>query len=240
MSEAAGRSLSAQPRAAGAPGSPSQPDADGDLELVLVRHAETAWSLSGQHTGRTDLALTDTGREVARGLRGPLRGFRPARVLVSPLARARETCLLAGLDAHAEVRDELTEWDYGSYEGRTTRDIRRERPDWDLWRDGSPGGESAAAVGARVDSLLADLAQARGSVAVFSHGHVLRVLGARWVGLEAAAGALLALSTGAISVLGHERERRVLWRWNEQPTPDRDLGAEPLVRAQVPPEQAHL
>ncbi len=231
---------SPQPRRAHSPDLPPPADSDGDLELVLVRHAETAWSLTGQHTGRTDLALTDAGREVARALRGPLGRFGPERVLVSPLERARETCRLAGLDARAEVRDDLVEWDYGSYEGRTTSDIRRERPDWDLWRDGSPGGESAAAVGARVDNLLADLAEVRGSVAVFSHGHVLRVLGARWVGLAAADGALLALSTGAISVLGHERQRRVLWRWNEQPTVDRDLGDEPLARADAPPEQPHL
>lgn len=240
MSDAAGGSTSPQSRAAGAQDPPREPDADRELELILVRHAETAWSRSRQHTGRTDLALTDAGREVARGLHGPLRRFRVDRVLVSPLARARETCLLAGLDAHAEVREELMEWDYGSYEGRTTRDIHRERPDWDLWRDGSPGGESAAAVGTRVDNLLADLTEARGSVAVFSHGHLLRVLGARWVGLEAADGALLALSTGTISVLGHERERRVLWRWNEQPTGDRDLGEGPPARVQAPPVPAHL
>ncbi len=204
---------------------------------MLVRHAETAWSLSGQHTGRTDLKLTDAGREVARGLSGPLRGWHPQRVLVSPLERARETCRLAGLGAHAEMREELLEWDYGSYEGRTTKDIRRERPDWDLWRDGSPGGESAEQVGARMDTLLDDLANVRGTVAIFSHGHVLRVLGARWVGLEAAAGALLALSTGTISVLGHERERRVLWRWNERPAPDRGRSDAPARQPEAPPDQ---
>jgi len=238
---AAGRgSRAQQPRATHAPGPAPRPDGGGELALVLVRHAETAWSRSGQHTGRTDLALTEAGREVARGLRGPLRCWKAERVLVSPLQRARETCRLAGLDDRAEVREELVEWDYGRYEGRTTRDIRRERPDWDLWRDGSPEGESAAQVGTRMDTLLDDLADARGTVAIFSHGHVLRVLGARWIGLPAAGGALLALSTGTISVLAHERERRVLGRWNERPAPDRRCADPPLGRADAPPGQLHL
>jgi broad specificity phosphatase PhoE len=186
----------------------------GRLELVLVRHAETAWSRDGRHTGRTDVPLTDAGRASAAGLPQRLSAWHFAHVLVSPSTRARETCALAGLDGEAEVRDQLIEWDYGEYEGLTTREIHETRPDWDQWRDGCPGGEDAAAVGARADRVLADLSETAGTVAIFSHGHMLRVLGARWIGLGAEGGGLLGLSTGAICVLGYERGRAIVAGWN--------------------------
>ncbi len=183
--------------------------------VVLVRHAETEWSVSGRHTGRTDIPLTEGGRRVAVALREPLAPWTFAHVFCSPLQRARETCALAGFELVAQLRDELMEWDYGDYEGLTTAEIREHRPDWDLWRDGCPGGEAAIDVGARVDRLLAEVRAVPGNVACFAHGHVLRVLGARWIGLPPREGALLALSTGSISVVGDEREHSVLWRWND-------------------------
>lgn len=184
-------------------------------EIVLIRHGETEWSRSGQHTGRTDIPLTEAGRHEAQllGARLGHRGF--GRVLTSPLQRALETCRLAGLGDRAEVRSDLVEWDYGAYEGRATAEIRAERPGWSLWTDGTPGGESAADVGARVDPLVAELRAGQGDVAVFSHGHVLRVLAARWLGLHPREGRLLRLSTTTISVLGYEREAPVIVRWNE-------------------------
>jgi len=190
-------------------------DDAGPRETVLVRHAETEWSLSGRHTGRTDLPLTEHGRAVASALAEPLHAWRFALVLVSPSARARETCELCGLDTHAQQREDLREWDYGAYEGLTTEQIRAQRPDWVLWRNGCPDGESAADVGARADRVIAELNAVDGDVAVFSHGHTLRVLGARWIGLAAHEGARLALSTGAISVLGHEHATPVIARWND-------------------------
>jgi broad specificity phosphatase PhoE len=183
-------------------------------EVVLVRHGETEWSRSGRHTGRTDIPLTDAGRRQAEWLRKPLERWTFARVVTSPLSRAAETCRLAGLENVAEPRDELLEWDYGEYEGLTTPDIRSGRPGWLLWRDGCPGGESAAEVGARVDRVVGELKELDGHAALFAHGHVLRVLAARWLGLEPQAGALLALATGTLSVLGYERETAVIQRWN--------------------------
>jgi broad specificity phosphatase PhoE len=194
--------------------SPS-PAASGAGEAVLVRHAETEWSLNGRHTGRTDIPLTEHGREVALALRGRLSGWRFELVLVSPSVRARETCELCGLDSSAQVRPDLREWDYGDYEGLTTPEIRERQPDWSLWRDGCPGGESAADVGARADRVIAEIAASDGGVAVFSHGHMLRVLGARWIALGPESGARLGLSTAAICVLGHERRTSVLARWND-------------------------
>jgi probable phosphoglycerate mutase len=138
-------------------------------------------------------------------------------VYTSPLGRAADTCRLAGLEGAAEVRDELLEWDYGEYEGRTTPEIREERPGWLLWRDGCPGGEAAAAVGARADRVLAELDEVEGAVALFAHGHVLRVLAARWLGLAPKSGALLRLDTATVSVLGWERELAVVRRWNVPP-----------------------
>ncbi len=183
-------------------------------EVWLVRHAETEWSRDKKHTGRTDIPLLDEGREAARGLRDRLAGREWAEVWTSPLSRARETCELAGLGERARARDELLEWDYGDYEGITTAEIRETRPQWFLWRDGCPNGEGAFDVGRRVDALVDELSGLSGDAVLFSHGHVLRVLAARWIGLPAPDGGLLALSTGAICVLGWEREVRVVWRWN--------------------------
>jgi broad specificity phosphatase PhoE len=182
--------------------------------VVLARHGATEWSRDGRHTGRTDIPLTDDGRREAELLRRPLSGRRVAAVMSSPLARALDTARLAGFADGVELRDELMEWDYGDYEGISTPDIRRERPDWYLWRDGCPGGETAADVGARVDRVIADLVALDGDAAVFAHGHVLRVLAARWVELAPEAGALIALSTGTLSELGWERETRVIRLWN--------------------------
>ena len=185
------------------------------MEVVLVRHGETEWSRSGRHTGRTDVPLTDLGRHQAELLGRRLRGRSFALVLTSPLGRARETCRLAGLGEGGLLRDELREWDYGEYEGITTPEIRSRRPDWFLWRDGCPGGETAAEVGARADRVVAELRAAGGDCAVFGHGHMLRVLAARWLGLPPGEGRLLGLSTATLSVLGYERETPVLWLWNE-------------------------
>jgi probable phosphoglycerate mutase len=184
-------------------------------EVVLVRHGETDWSLAGKHTGRTDVPLNERGRGQARALAGKLAGRHFVLVLTSPLSRATETCRLAGLASRAMTRDELAEWDYGAYEGRTTPEIRAERPGWSLWRDGVVDGETIAQVGARVDRLLPELDTADGDVAVFAHGHLLRVLGARWIQLEASAGRLLALDPATMSALGYEHESRVLRAWNE-------------------------
>jgi len=183
-------------------------------EIVLVRHGETSWSRSGRHTGRTDIALTAAGMEQARALAGQLAGRRFDAVLTSPLRRARDTCRLAGLD-RAEVRSELAEWDYGAYEGLTTAQIRQQRPGWSLWRDGAPQGEDAEAVAARVDPLVARLRDTDQEVVVFSHGHLLRVLAARWLGLPATNGRLFALSTATISRLGTEHGKPVILGWNQ-------------------------
>ena len=188
--------------------------------IVLVRHGETEWSRTGKHTGRTDVELTDRGREQARALGDALRGRRFELVLTSPLSRALETCRIAGFDDTAQPRDELVEWDYGAYEGRTTPEIREERAGWTLWRDGVPGGETAADVGARVDVVLGELRTLQGDAAVFAHGHVLRVLTARWLGLEPEAGRLFALDTATVSSLGWERETAVIRTWNERPGPE--------------------
>jgi probable phosphoglycerate mutase len=194
-------------------------------ELVLVRHGQTEWSRTGRHTGRTDVPLSDEGRRLASRLAASLAGRRFARVLTSPLSRAADTCRLAGLGDRAEAREELVEWDYGEYEGLTTPAIRERRPGWSLWRDGAPGGESPAQVGARADRLLAELRGLPGDAALFAHGHVLRVIAARWLELAPRDGALLALSTATVSVLGWERETAVLRLWNAPPgTP---LGATP-------------
>ena len=184
-------------------------------EIVLVRHGETEWTRTRRHTGRTDVPLTARGREAARAVGVALEGRRFALVLTSPLSRAAETCRLAGLADGAGLRDELMEWDYGAYEGRTTADIREERPGWSLWLDGVPGGESAGEVAARADRVIAELRSAAGDAAVFAHGHLLRVLAARWLGLEPAAGRLFALDPATISILGYERETPVIRVWNE-------------------------
>jgi probable phosphoglycerate mutase len=185
--------------------------------IYLARHGETAWSLSGQHTGTTDLPLTDRGERNARALCERLKGHQFARVFTSPLQRARRTCELAGFGAVAKVDPDLVEWNYGAYEGRKTAEIRKERPDWQLFRDGCPGGESVAAIGARADRVVTRLREIDGDVLVFSSGHFLRVLGARWLGLEPAAGRLLMLKTAALSILGYEHDKTnpVLQLWDD-------------------------
>ncbi len=182
------------------------------MKIVLVRHGQTEWSVSGQHTSRTDIPLTEPGRKAARALRDRLAGRAFVLVLASPRARALETARLAGFDP--EIDPDLVEVDYGDYEGRTTPEIREQHPGWTLWADGSPGGESLEHAGERVDRVIARAVAADGDVAVFAHGHILRVLGARWVGLPAERGASLALDTAALCELGFEREERVISAWN--------------------------
>lgn len=183
-------------------------------ELWLVRHGETEWSRSGAHTGRTDIPLTPEGRARAAALGRQLAGRRFAMVLSSPLARALDTCRLAGFGDEAAADPNLREWDYGDYEGRTTAQIRGDRPDWSLWRDGVLNGETIEQVAARADAVLERVAGADGDAALFAHGHILRILTARWLGLEAAAARLFALGTASISTLGYEHETRVITRWN--------------------------
>jgi broad specificity phosphatase PhoE len=183
------------------------------MEVVLVRHGETEWSRTLKHTGRTDVPLTEAGRRQA-GLVGEALGRREfALVLTSPLARARDTAALAGF-AHAEPRDELMEWDYGDYEGRLTAEIREQVPDWTIWRYGAPGGESPTEVGARTDVVLEEVRRAAGNVLLFAHGHLLRVLTARWLELPPSDGRLFALDPATISTLGYEREAPVIRAWN--------------------------
>jgi broad specificity phosphatase PhoE len=185
------------------------------MEVVLARHGETEWSKSGKHTGRTDLPLTENGVRQAKLLGPRLERRDFAAVLTSPLSRAADTCRLAGLGDAAQIREELLEWNYGDYEGLTTPEIRADRPDWLLWRDGCPGGEDASQVGARVDRLIAELRELDGDAALFAHGHVLRVIAARWAGLGPEAGGLIALSTATLSLLGYEREVAVIRLWND-------------------------
>ena len=182
------------------------------MEVWLLRHAETEWSRDGRHTGRTDVPLTEAGREKALELQRRIVGHSFALVLSSPLSRARETAELAGL--LPQLRDDLVEFDYGAYEGITTAQIRERHPGWYLWRDGTPGGETAADVGHRVDRVIEEALGADGDVALVAHGHVLRVLAARWVGEPASFGGRLRLDTGSVSVLGFERDVRVVHRWN--------------------------
>lgn len=184
-------------------------------ELLLARHGETEWSAGGRHTGRTDLPLTEAGRRRAQRLGSRLTERSFTLVLRSPLRRAAETCELAGLGAEARVREELREWDYGEYEGLTTAEIRQRRPGWSLWSDGCPGGETALDVGARAARVIAEVRAAGADVIVFGHGHMLRVLAARWLGLPPEDGALFTLATGALCTLGYERETAVIVRWNE-------------------------
>jgi broad specificity phosphatase PhoE len=186
-------------------------------EVVLVRHGETEWSRAGKHTGRTDVPLTEAGRRQAHVVGAELqtRRFAFAAVWTSPLSRAAESCRLAGFGDVAVQREELMEWDYGEYEGRTTSEIRSERPGWTLWADGVPGGETVGQVAERVDRVLAEADSVGGDTLVFAHGHVLRVLAACWLGLEPAEGRLFALDPATLSVLGYERETRVIRLWNQ-------------------------
>ena len=172
--------------------------------LYLMRHGETAWSLSGQHTGRTDIPLTEKGEQDARKLAERLRTVKFSHVFTSPLQRARRTCVLAGLGEVAEIEPDLVEWDYGDYEGQRPADIREARPGWNVFRDGCPGGESPAQVSERADRLIARLRMLEGNIAIFSHGHFGRVLAARWIGLQIRQAQHLLLSTASVSVLGYE------------------------------------
>jgi broad specificity phosphatase PhoE len=175
------------------------------LQVVyLARHGETAWTLSGQHTGLTDLPLTERGERNARRLQERLQGLTFAKVLTSPLQRARRTCELAGFGAVAEIDGNLVEWNYGEYEGRRSADIHRERPDWQLFRDGCPGGESPGEVGARADNAIKRVRVIEGNVLLFSSGHFLRVLAARWLGFAPGAGRCFLLSTASLSALSYE------------------------------------
>jgi len=186
--------------------------------IYLARHGETAWSLTGQHTGLTDLPLTERGERNAHQLGERLRGLTFAKVYTSPLQRAARTCELAGFGAVAEVDRDLVEWDYGQYEGRRTAEIRAERPDWELFRDGCPGGEAPAQASARADRVVHRLHAVQGDVLLFSSGHFIRVLATRWIGLEVTASARrFMLSTASLSAVGYENEltRPVIRLWNE-------------------------
>jgi probable phosphoglycerate mutase len=190
--------------------------------VYLARHGETAWTITGQHTGATDLPLTERGERNAQRLGVRLTGLTFAKVFTSPLQRARRTCELAGFGAVAVVDPDLVEWSYGDYEGVRTVDIHQQRPGWQLFRDGCPNGDTAATVGARADRVIARLRAIQGNVLVFSSGHFLRVLGARWLGLDPTAGRLLFLSTASLSILSYEHSiaEPVLRLWND----DRHVG----------------
>jgi broad specificity phosphatase PhoE len=188
-------------------------------KVVLVRHGETEWSRDGRHTGRTDLPLTPEGQRQAQALATALRAWQFALVLSSPLQRALETSRLAGYGTKAQVRPELMEWDYGRYEGLTSRQIAEHNPGWSLWRDGGPDGETPVDVARRVDRVVAEVHQAAGDVLIFAHGHVLRVLTARWLDEPPAGGRHYALQTAALSVLGYEHQDPVISRWNLPPPP---------------------
>ncbi len=183
-------------------------------EIWLIRHGETAWSLSGAHTGRTDIPLTDNGIRGAAAVGAFLAGRKLQLVLTSPLIRARKTCELAGLGEVAQVDDRLAEWDYGAYEGRTRLEIQAERPGWEVFRDGVPGGESITQVAGRARDLIDRALQSEGDVALFAHGHILRILAAVWLGLDPSAGERFALAPTGISILGYEHETRVILHWN--------------------------
>ena len=194
------------------------------MKVCLVRHGETAWSLSGQHTGVTDLGLTAHGEDESRSLAPRLRSLEFAQVLVSPRLRARQTCELAGVAAMSEIESDLSEWGYGQYEGLRSADIRRKKPDWNIWRDGCPGGESPADVSERADRLIARLCTVestmQGTVALFTHGQFGAALAARWIGLMLVEGQHFALNTASVSLLGidpHHPDRRTIDLWNEVP-----------------------
>ncbi|MBB4576143.1 histidine phosphatase family protein [Rhizobium lentis] len=187
-------------------------------EIYLVRHGETEWSRSGRHTGHSDIPLTAVGEAAARKLAERLSGPSFSAIWSSPSARARKTCALAGFGSGAVIRDDLAEWDYGAYEGITTKEILAKRPGWQLFRDGCPNGETAADVGARADAVIQALRQVAGSILIFSSSHFLRVLAARWLGLPPEGGAHFVLDTASISVLGYEHDltEPVIRRWNQR------------------------
>jgi broad specificity phosphatase PhoE len=184
------------------------------VSVFAIRHGETAWSLSGQHTGTTDIPLTAEGRRRAERMRPVLSRGVFVRVLTSPLQRARETCALAGLGETAVIDEDLIEWNYGQYEGLTPRQIHETAPGWLIFRDGCPGGEAPEQVGARADGVIARVRAAEGDVALFAHGHVLRVLAARWIGLPAAGGQHFLLDTGTLCILGYYRDVPAVKVWN--------------------------
>jgi len=186
--------------------------------IYIARHGETAWSVTGQHTGLTDLPLTPQGETNARGLANRLNGMAFAKVLTSPLQRARQTCALAGFGSVAEIENDLVEWNYGRYEGLRSAEIRAERPDWQLFRDGAPGGESPAQVMARADNVVKRVRNVKGNVLLFSSGHFIRVLAARWIGLEPSVHSnSFLLSTASLSAVGYDRNlsQRVIQLWND-------------------------
>ncbi len=185
------------------------------LELWLIRHGDTEWSVSGRHTGRTNIALTEHGRQQGARLQSRLAGRHFSLVLTSPLDRASATCGIAGYGDIAHADDDLREWDYGVYEGRTTDEIRAESAAWTIWDGVVPGGETVDQVGERADRVIAKALAVGGEVALFAHGHFLRILAARWLGLPARGGRILALDTGSLSVLGHDGEQRLIRCWNE-------------------------
>ncbi len=184
------------------------------MNVFAIRHGETAWSLSGQHTGTTDIPLTDNGRWLAERMRSALAAKTFALVLCSPMQRARETCELAGLGDRAVIDPDLVEWNYGEYEGLTPKQVREMAPGWLIFRDGCPGGETPQHVGARVDRVIARSRAVDGNTALFAHGHVLRVLVARWIGLPPGGGQHFLLNTGTLCVLGYYREIPAVRIWN--------------------------
>lgn len=183
-------------------------------KIYLLRHGETEWSLNGRHTGVTDIPLTENGRRIARLLQPILSEEKFALILTSPLQRARETCQLAGLGSLATVDRDLMEWNYGEYEGLTTEEIRRTNPNWSVFRDGCPGGESPLELGIRADRVLARIRATEGNVALFAHGHILRVVGARWINLSANYGEHFLLDTATLNILGYYRESPAFKIWN--------------------------
>ncbi|MGO4723242.1 MULTISPECIES: histidine phosphatase family protein [unclassified Inquilinus] len=187
-------------------------------EITLIRHGETEWSATGRHTGRTDIALTAAGEEAARRVADRLQGLSFAAVWTSPSQRAKSTCALAGYGAAGVVKPELAEWDYGAYEGLTTKQILAQRPGWQMFRDGYPQGETSAAAGARADLIVAAARQVAGNVLIFSSAHFLRVLAARWLGLPPEDGARFVLDTASLSVLGYEHDltEPVIRKWNQR------------------------
>jgi broad specificity phosphatase PhoE len=193
-------------------------------QVYLVRHGETEWSVSGQHTGITDIPLTEDGRRRARALQSVFDRRNFPLVLVSPMRRARETCELAGLGRAARVDQDLMEWNYGDYEGLTSEQIHAKSPGWMIFRDGTPGGESPDQVGARVDRVIARVRAAEGDVALFAHGHFIRVFAARWIGLSPGAGSHFLLNTATVSILGYYGKVPAVKRWNAVLVPTRNAG----------------
>jgi probable phosphoglycerate mutase len=218
--KSAERSLSALEESMTEPTKHPDPTEGDPLRLYAIRHGETEWSLSGRHTGRTDIPLTAQGEDEARQLEPYLQGIRFSAVMTSPRLRARRTCTLTGLEPGAAIDPDLSEWDYGDYEGQRSVDIRETRPDWNIFRDGCPGGESPEQISDRADRLIARLRSLQGNVALFSHGHFGLVLAARWIGLPVVQGQHFSLSTGSLGVLSNDPrhpEVPVLALWNFTP-----------------------